>query len=292
MADFRKVLKQVRDYEIRIRRAVNTHMHGNFASVFKGSGLEFEDVRQYQFGDDIRHIDWNTTAKGHGTFVKTYREEKEQFVFFVLDISASKDIGRRGYSKLDLATETCGTLALSAVKEGSQVGLLTVTDQKETYIKPGKGKKHAFHILKSALNAQRQHKTTNLAKALKLTAQILKKRAIVFILSDFIDMGYEDSLKRLSRRHDVIALHIGDRQESRLPSVGMVPMVDAESGKRTWVNTLFNAAYKDLSKQYHTQHQALQKLCQRNAIDYLALNTDSKLVDELIGLFRVRKFRK
>ncbi|MEM9857232.1 MAG: DUF58 domain-containing protein, partial [Bacteroidota bacterium] len=160
------LVKKLRKYEIQIRKAINSQMQGDFHSIFKGSGLEFDDVRAYQYGDDIRTIDWNVSAKGHGTFVKTFKEEKEQTVLFVLDVSGSQEIGSPGSQKLDIGKEICGVLALSAVKEASQVGMISFSDQKEKYVKPAKGPKQAYEIINSLVELKPLSNKTDLAKAI------------------------------------------------------------------------------------------------------------------------------
>src|SRR6187431_1725914 len=171
----RDLLKKLRKYEIQIRKAINSHMQGDFHSVFKGSGLEFDDVRPYQYGDDIRTIDWNVSAKGHGTFVKTFKEEKEQTVFFILDVSASEDIGSPGKTKVDIGKEICGVLALSAVKESSHVGLICYSDQKEKYLKPTKGHSQAYEIISALVNLKPQSLKTNLSKAIAFSLNAIKR---------------------------------------------------------------------------------------------------------------------
>src|SRR5688572_27464485 len=179
-------------------------MQGDFHSIFKGSGLEFDDVRPYQYGDDIRTIDWNVTAKGHGTFVKTFREDKEQTVFFILDVSASEDIGSEGQTKADIGKEICGVLSLSAVKESSHVGLICYSDQKEKYIKPNKGGGQAYEIIYTLAKLQTKSLKTNLSKAIAFALNSIRRRSVVILISDFIDEGYHHNLKALARRHDLV----------------------------------------------------------------------------------------
>ncbi len=164
----KEFVKKLQKYEIRIRKAINHQMHGDFHSVFKGTGLEFDDVRAYQYGDDVRAIDWNVSAKGHGTFIKTYKEEKEQFVFLILDVSASQAIGAPGQQKIHVGKEICGVLALAAARQTSQIGMLCISDQREKYIKPGRGTEHAYGLIKSLLSLQPVSGKTNLAGGIKI----------------------------------------------------------------------------------------------------------------------------
>src|ERR1041384_1966643 len=181
------LLKKLRRYEIQIRKAINSQMQGDFHSVFKGTGLEFDDVRPYQYGDDIRTIDWNVSAKGHGTFVKTFREEKEQTVFFILDVSASEDIGSPGKTKVDIGKEICGVLSLAAVKESSHVGLICFSDIRDRYIKPTKGHLQAYEIISALTSLKPTSKGTNLTKAISFALNAIRRRSVVILISDFID---------------------------------------------------------------------------------------------------------
>ena len=222
----KELLKKLRKYEIEIRKFINNHMQGDFHSVFKGSGLEFDDVRAYQYGDDVRSIDWHVSAKGHGTFVKTYREEKEQTVFFVLDVSASQEIGNPGREKIQMAKEICGVLALSALKENSEVGLICFSDLKEKYIKPNKGMKHAYYLISEIFKLVPSSIKTDISKAILFTLNLLKRKSIVIFISDFIDENFEKNLKALARKHDLVAIHVSDPRETDLPKLGLVPLYD------------------------------------------------------------------
>src|SRR6478735_4718529 len=217
----KELLKKLRKYEIQIRKAINSQMQGDFRSVFKGTGLEFDDVRPYQYGDDIRTIDWNVSAKGHGTFVKTFREEKEQTVFFILDVSASQDIGTTGKTKVDIGREICGVLSLSAVKESSHVGLICFSDERELYIKPTKGISQAYQIIHGLVHLKPKSLKTNLTRALSFVLNAIKRRSVIILISDFIDDGYLDNLKALARRHDLVVIHLSDKRETRLPKLGI-----------------------------------------------------------------------
>lgn len=222
----KELFKKLRNYEIRIRKAINSHMQGDFRSVFKGTGLEFDDVRPYQYGDDIRAIDWNVTAKGHGTFIKTFREEKEQTVYFIIDVSASQFIGSALQTKLSLATELCGVLALSAVKESSHVGLICFSDERELFIKPAKGITQAYGIVHALANLKPRSEKTSLSKALTFALSTIHRRSIIILISDFIDTDFERQLKALARVHDVICIRVADARENTLPKLGIVPVMD------------------------------------------------------------------
>jgi len=284
----KELLKKIRKYDIKIRKAINSHMQGDFHSIFKGSGLEFDDVRAYQYGDDIRTIDWNASAKGHGTFVKTFKEEKEQIVFFILDVSASQEIGRPGKQKIDISKEICGLLAFSAVKEGSQVGLICFSDQKEKYVKPGKGAKHAYQVLNNLYNLQPSSLQTNLAKAIDFSLNIIKRKSVVILISDFIDEGYEYNLKALSKKHDLVVIHVNDKRETELPSLGIVPLFEKETKKTLWVNTASLDFRKNIAARYSGNQNKLKTFCLKQQANYLSIRTDEDYVPKLIKLFRVR----
>lgn len=285
----KELLKKLRKYEIEIRKFINNHMQGDFHSVFKGSGLEFDDVRAYQYGDDVRSIDWHVSAKGHGTFVKTYREEKEQTVFFVLDVSASQEIGNPGKEKLQIAKEICGVLALSALKENSEVGLICFSDQKEKYIKPNKGMKHAYFLISEIFNLLPSSIKTDISKAILFALNLLKRKSIVIFISDFIDEGYEKNLKALARRHDLVVIHISDQRETDLPRLGIVPLFDKESGRTLWMNTSSGGFRSGLDQTFTGKKQELEELCRKQNADYLEINTREEYVPKLIKLFKVRK---
>ncbi len=282
------ILKKLRKYEVQIRKAINSKLQGDFHSIFKGSGLEFDDVRSYQYGDDVRTIDWNVTAKGHGTFVRTYKEEKEQTVFFLMDVSASQDLGTDGQQKIDIGKEICGVLTLSAIKEQSQVGLICFSDKKEKYIKSGKGPKHGYNIIHQLYHLTPDSIKTNINKAIGFALGMIKRRSVVIMISDFIDEHYEDNLRALAKKHDLVAIHIHDPRESKLPNLGIVPLHDKESRKTIWVNTSASGFKKKLGNSLTNKQNSLEKFCRKHQINYLPIRTDEDYVPMLIKLFKVR----
>lgn len=286
------LLKKLKKYEIQIRKAINSQMQGDFHSIFKGSGLEYEDVRAYQYGDDIRTIDWNVSAKGHGTFVKTFREEKEQTVFFILDVSASQEIGTSGKQKVDIGKEICGVLALSAAKENSQVGVICFSDKKEKYVKPGKGPKQAYEIIYTLAKLQPQSTKTDLNKAILFTLNMIRRRSVIIFISDFIDENYHHTLKGLARKHDLVMIRITDRRETKLPKLGIVPVYDKESKKTTWVNTSFGPFREKLKKTYQQNESELERFCKRHQINFININTEEDYVPKLLKLFKIRNRTK
>jgi len=283
------LIAKLRKYEIRIRKAVNGQMHGNFRSVFKGSGLEFTDLRLYQYGDDIRLIDWNTSAKGHGTFIKIFKEEKEQTVFFMVDVSASQQIGSLERSKLDTTKEICGVLALSAIKEASHVGLYCFSDKKEKYIPPASSLKHGYQMILELFRLRPESAKTCLTDALGFALGALKRRSVVILISDFIDSGYEKNLKALARKHDLVVIHLFDQREVNLPRLGIIPVFDTESRRTVWVNTASRRFRTRMQNVFRDNQQQLEQLCKQFKANYVAIDSAEDFVPPLIRLFRVRE---
>ncbi len=285
----KELLKKLRKYEIQIRKAINSHMMGDFHSIFNGSGLEFDDVRPYQYGDDIRSIDWNVSAKGHGLFVKTFKEDKEQTVFFILDVSASQNIGNEGATKSDIGKEICGVLSLAASKESSHVGLICFSSVNELYLKPTKGNQQAYQVISALANLKPSSKTTNLKKAVSFAVNIIKRKSVIILISDFIDgEDYFHDLKALSRRHDLVLIHISDKRETNLPKLGIIPVEDKESGKTLWINTSFGDFRQKISHQVATRQEELGKFSRKHQINFVSIDTEEEYVPKLLKLFKVR----
>lgn len=282
-------ITKIRRYEIRIRKAVNADMRGSFRSVFKGSGVEFADLREYQYGDDVRTIDWNVSAKGHGTFVKIFREEKEQTVFFILDVSGSQQVGHANHSKLDTAKEICGVLALSAIQEASHVGLLCFSDRKEKYIHPSNGMKHGYELITELYKLKPGSTKTNLAESILFTLNVLKRRSVVIFISDFIDKNYEHNLRALARKHDLVMVHLLDKRETNLPRLGIIPMVDPESNRTVWVNASSPWFRKRVREDFAQVGKKIEQFARQNDINYVAIDSRQDYVDPLVKLFRIRR---
>ncbi len=283
-----ELFNKLRKYEIMIRKVANNHLQGEYQSLFKGSGLEFDDLRPYQYGDDIRTIEWKVSAKGHGTFVKTFREDKEQSVFFLLDISGSQDIGQPGNKKIDQGKTIAGVLTLAAIFEGSQIGLISYSDQKEKLILPSKGSKQGVKMIRGIFDHENISLKTDLNSMFTFALNLIKKRAVIVIISDFIDEGYERSFRALAERHDVVAIQLTDPRESALPSLGIIPVYDKEKGKTTWVNTAFGSFSKKIADTFTSEREHLKDICKKNQINYLAIDTTQDIVGPLIELFKYR----
>jgi uncharacterized protein (DUF58 family) len=287
--DIRAFLSHIVQLDIRIRKAINTQMHGNFSSVFKGSGLEFSDLRQYQYGDDVRHIDWNSTAKGHGTFIKLFKEEKEQTVFFLLDVSASQNIRNGDDSKLKTLKEVAGVLTFSAMQEAGNIGLCCYSDKNEKFIAPGAGKKHGYQVINELFKLIPENTGTDLKQALKFTLQVLKRKSLIFVLSDFIDDYYHDLLRAMSKKHDLVIIQINSDVELKLPAMGIIPIYDPEKRKTTWVNTSTKSFKTLLAHEIQANAQDLNDLCKQWQANYIQIKAGGDFVPSLIKLFRIRK---
>ena len=286
-----EVLQKLVRYEIKIRKALQTHTQGSHRSLFKGSGLTFDDVRAYQYGDDVRTIHWMVSSKGHGLFVKTFHEEKEQTVFFIVDVSASQDVGRQGAKKLATSREVCATLALSALEEGSQVGLLLFSNKKEGLVRPRKGRAHIHSILHTLYHTQPTSLETQLSLALRQGLELIKRTSMFVIISDFIDQNYTDLLRAMTHKHDVILVHIHAKQEQTFPRIGILPFRDPETRRTRWIHT--NRAFeKKLQNKWLETRNYLQEITQRYGASYVDLSTEEEIVGPLIKLFEQRRYVK
>ena len=288
---FQQLVRKLRQVEIRMLKAVDAQLQGNFHSVFKGTGLEFDDVRLYQYGDEVRAIDWAVSSKGHGTFIKTYKEEREQQVLLLFDVSASQQVGAEGRRKLDIGREICGILALAAARQDAQLGILAFSDQKELYLAPGKGVRHAYALIKRLFELAPKSRQTGVAAGIKQALGLLKRRSIILLISDFIDTGYERELTMLARKHDLVVIQLLDQREREFPPLGIVPLYDQESGRTLWTNTSsasFRARYRAIYEQNRAQ---IGQICRRHRTEYLSIATDADYVPQLIRLFRRRNLR-
>ena len=288
----KELIQKLQKFELRIRKVIDTQMQGDFHSVFKGTGLEFDDVRAYQYGDDVRSIDWNVSAKGHGTFVKTYKEEKEQSVFLILDVSGSQTIGPEKQQKIDIGKEICGILALTAARQTASIGLICISDQREKFVRPGKGIEHAYSLIKTLFELKPASTKTNLASGIKTALSVIKRRSMILLISDFIDRNYEKEVTMLARKHDLIVVQLMDQKEQNFPKLGIIPLRDAESGQVSWVNTSSEAFREKYLNDLAKNRENLQQLCRRHKADYLAIDTSGDYVLQLVNLFKIRKKTK
>ena len=284
--DTKEILKKVRKIEIKTRRLSNHIFSGEYHSSFKGRGMTFSEVRQYQYGDDIRAIDWNVTARYNEPFVKVFEEERELTMMLMVDVSGSEYFGTSQQFKRDTITEIAATLAFSAIQNNDKVGLLLFSDQMELYIPPKKGKSHVLRIIRELIEFKPQSKKTDLNEALKFFSSVMKKKAIVFILSDFMDAHYNHTLKIVGRKHDVTGIRIYDIHDSSIPNLGMVPMRDAETGKTMLVNTASKSVRNSYKVHYLESVDYFEKSFTRSGSGTISSQIDESYVKKLLGYFK------
>jgi uncharacterized protein (DUF58 family) len=287
----REVIRQIRRLQIRARRAVEDLVGGEYHSVFKGMGLAFDEVRAYQPGDDIRMIDWNVTARMGQPFIKRYIEERELTVMLVIDCSGSHQFGTQVQQKREVIAELAAVLAFSAVSNNDKVGLIACTDRVERFVPPRKGSRHVLRLIRDVLFFQPVHRGTALREGLDYLNRLLHRRAIVFLLSDFLDRGFERSLKRTARHHDLIAIRISDPREEELPDVGLLELEDAETGNRLLVDSGSRRVREAFALAALQRRDALQGLVHSSGADLIEVSTDGSHLDALIRFFRFRERR-
>ena len=285
------VMRQIRRLQLRAKRAVQTLLGGEYHSAFKGAGLSFEEVREYQPGDDVRGIDWNVTARMGSAFIKRYVEERELTLLLAADVSASQRFGTGVQPKRAVAAELAALIAFAAVGNNDRVGLLACSDRVERYVPPGKGTRHVLRLLRDILFYEPEHKGTNLAAALDYLSKVHRRRAIVFLLSDFLDGGYEDAFRRAARKHDLIAVRLTDPREEELPSVGLLELEDAETGRRLLIDTGSKAVRDRYKKEGRKRRAAIKQLASSSGTDLIEVSTDGTHLDALIRFFRLRERR-
>jgi uncharacterized protein (DUF58 family) len=287
----REVIRQIRRLQIRARRAVEDLVGGEYHSVFKGMGLAFDEVRAYQPGDDIRMIDWNVTARMGQPFIKRYIEERELTVLLVIDCSGSHQFGTQVQQKREVIAELAAVLAFSAVSNNDKVGLIACTDRVERFVPPRKGSRHVLRLIRDVLFFQPVHRGTALREGLDYLNRILHRRAIVFLLSDFLDRGFERSLKRTARHHDLIAIRISDPREEELPDVGLLELEDAETGNRLLLDTGSRRVRDAFTLAARERREGLLQLVHSSGADLIEVSTDGSHLDALIRFFRFRERR-
>ena len=287
----REVIRQIRRLQLKARHAVEDLLGGEYHSAFKGAGLAFEEVRAYQPGDDIRTIDWNVTARMGHPFVKRFIEERELTVLVAVDCSGSQQFGTRTQQKREVAAELAAVLAFSAISNNDRVGLVQFTDRVERFVPPRKGTRHVLRLIRDVLFYQPIHRGTSLREGLDFLNRVLHRRTIVFLLSDFLDSGYEASFKRTGRRHDFIAVRIVDPREEELPAVGLLELEDTESGERLLLDTNSAAARLAFRSAAQRRREELTQLTRRTRVDLIEVSTAGGHLDALIRFFRLRERR-
>jgi len=289
-----ELAKKVRYIEITTKKAVTATFAGEYASAFKGRGMEFDEVREYQTGDDIRTIDWNVTARTGKLHTKRFMEERELTIIFLVDLSASGSFGSGTQSKTELAAEICALLAFSAIKNNDRVGLIIFTDGVEMYIPPRKGPTHVLRLIRELLAFRLEGPDpagTNIGFALDSFSHLFKRRAVVFLISDFLDRGYERQLKVVGRRHDLIAVLLSDPREYELPRIGLVELEDAEKGERFVLDTDSREARDVYRAVWMEKSEALRNLCMSAGIDYIRITAGEDYLRPLVRFFLEREKR-
>ncbi len=286
------LLKKVRKIEIKTKGLSNHIFAGEYHTAFKGKGMAFSEVREYQPGDDIRSIDWNVTARYNSPFVKVFEEEREMTVMLLIDVSASGNFGTQEQFKRELATELAAILAFSAINNNDKVGVIFFTDKVEQFIPPKKGKSHILRIIREVLAFEPTGKGTDIAGALEYFSAVIKKRSICFILSDFMSKEFDRPLKIASKKHDLVALRIHDTREDTLPNVGLVPMQDAETEKMLFVDTSSKKVRDNFAKNRAQTNEKLRKLFPASGVDLIDITTGKDYVKPLINFFKTRGKRR
>ena len=287
----RKILKKVKRIEIRTRGLVNDLFGGEYHSIFKGRGMTFSEVREYQPGDDIRLIDWNVTARTGSPFVKIFEEERELTVYLVVDISASGEFGSGQQLKRDMGVEIAAVLGFSAIKNNDKVGLILFSDGVEKFVVPKKGKSHVLRVIRELLYTKPKRTGTSLKNALDYFLKVAKRKSVVFIISDFLDEEYWASLKVVNRKHDLIGIKLLDPAETNLPDLGLLKMEDPETGEAFWVDTSSKEARKRLKNEIQVKQEKFQKNAQKIKFDIVPILTNQDYVDPLMSFFRKREKR-
>ena len=286
--DTKELLKKVRKIEIKTRRLSNHVFGGEYHSTFKGRGMTFSEVRSYQFGDDVRSIDWNVTARYNEPFVKVFEEERELTMMLLVDVSGSELFGSGEQFKKEVITEIAATLAFSATQNNDKIGLLLFTDQMELFIPPKKGRSHVLRIIRELIEFQPKGKGTDVAAALKYVTSVIKKKAIVFVLSDFISDGYQHTLKIVSGKHDVTGIRVYDEREENIPNVGLVQMMDRETGEHIMVNTGSRSVREAYAAYFRDRENYFKDSFSRSGAGVINSRVDESYVKKLLGYFKNR----
>lgn len=286
--DTKELLKKVRKIEIKTRRLSNHVFGGEYHSTFKGRGMTFSEVRSYQFGDDVRSIDWNVTARYNEPFVKVFEEERELTMMLVVDISGSELFGTGLQFKKEVIIEIAATLAFSATQNNDKIGLLLFTDQMELFIPPKKGRSHVLRIIRELIEFEPKGKNTNLAEALKYVTNVIKKKAIIFVLSDFIADDYRQTLKIISGKHDVTGIRVFDEREETIPNVGLVQMLDRETGELVMVNTGSKSVRQAYTAYFKEREEYFRESFSKSGAGMISMKVDESYVKKLLGYFKTR----
>jgi len=283
-----ELLKRVRKIEIKTRGLSQHIFAGEYHSAFKGRGMAFSEVREYQYGDDIRNIDWNVTARFNHPFIKIYEEERELTVMLIIDVSGSRDFGTQSKLKKNVITEIAAVLSFSAIQNNDKVGVIMFSDKIEKFIPPKKGRQHILRIIRELINFEPENRGTKITEALRYLTNAIKKRSTAFLISDFIDDDFDDALKIANKKHDIVGLKIFDVRETQLPSIGLLKLLDAESGEDIWVDTSSNYIRDTYNNSWRKHNEDFKDILSKIGVDYISISTTEDYVKPLMNLFRKR----
>lgn len=287
--DTKELLKKVRKIEIKTRRLSDHIFSGEYHTSFKGRGMTFSEVRQYQFGDDVRAIDWNVTARYNEPYIKVFEEERELTMMLMVDVSGSESFGTQNGFKKDIVTEIAATMAFSATQNNDKIGLILFSDEIELYIPPKKGRSHVLRIIRELIEFKPKSHKTNISQALRFLSGVMKKKAIVFVISDFMtDDNYEHTLKIVGKKHDLTGIRVYDAREEKMPNIGMVNMLDAETGETLLVNTGSKAVRLEYEKYYQEKMKFFKETFSRCGSGTVNTRVDESYVTKLLGYFKSR----
>jgi uncharacterized protein (DUF58 family) len=287
--DTRELLKKVRRIEIKTRGLTTQVFTGEYHAAFKGRGMAFSEVREYQPGDEIRTIDWNVTARFNHPYVKVFQEERELSVMLLLDMSGSADFGTNQLTKRELMAEIAAVLAFSAIQNNDKIGLMLFTDHIELFIPPKKGKSHVLRVIREIIDFEPKSPKTDIAAAVRSFSNTIKRRSIGFLISDFLAPDCEKALRIASGRHDMVALHLLDERETELPNVGWMAFSDPESGEKKWINTASQRVRVQYKADALQRNDSIRKMLQRSGVDFTTIHTGSDYIRPLMGLFKRRE---
>ena len=283
-----EILKRVRKIEIKTRGLSHQVFAGEYHSAFRGRGIAFSEVREYQYGDDIRSIDWNVTARFNHPYVKVFEEERELTVMLLIDVSGSREFGTGEVLKKNVITEIAAVLSFSAIQNNDKIGVILFTDKVEKFIPPQKGRKHILRIIRELIDFYPENRNTDLTEPLRYLTNALKKRCIAFILSDFIAPDFEEAIRIASSKHDVVALKIFDKRETNMPGIGLVKLKDGETGEDTWIDSSNKNTREQLRKWWNENDLRTRETLSRSGVDFVSINTDDDYVKPLLELFKRR----
>jgi uncharacterized protein (DUF58 family) len=284
-----ELLKKVRQIEIKTRGLSRNVFAGQYHSAFKGRGMAFSEVREYAFGDDVRDIDWNVTARYTKPYVKVFEEERELTVMLLIDVSGSKNFGTLHAMKQDIITEIAATLAFSAIQNNDKIGAIFFSDKIEKFIPPQKGKKHILYLIREFIDFEPENTRTDIAEVLQYLTNALKKRCTAFLISDYIDAkNYQHALTIANRKHDVVAIQVYDRRETEMPNAGLMKIRDAETGVESWVDTSSQTVRNDYRQWWERRQTEMEKTFKKSRVDAVSIRTDEDYVKALLTLFHQR----